>query len=366
MADPSARSSRPTIVFVTQVVDPDDPVLGFVLRQVRELAARDVDVVVVANEVRRVVDLGGAELITLGKESGAGRVRRFARFVRTVERVARERPPVTIVAHMCPIYLVAAALPARVRRARLVLWFAHPRNSWLLGLADLLADDVITSLPGAYPRPSRKVRVIGQAIDTTLFTSEPPCSGAGLRLLALGRTSPNKGYGVMFEAVRRVREGGHDVRLTVRGPATTDEEREHKATLVRLVGDLGLTGAVTVAEPVPHDAVPGELRTADALLNASIDGHADKAVFEAMASGRPVLVASAGFRELLAELPLNLTFAAGSADELTDRLLALASASAGTRARVGAALRARIEQHHSIGHWADAVAAIAAGSSAGE
>ena len=43
--------SLPSLLFVTQLVDPDDPVLGFVVDQIRALRA-DGGVIVVANEVR--------------------------------------------------------------------------------------------------------------------------------------------------------------------------------------------------------------------------------------------------------------------------------------------------------------------------
>jgi hypothetical protein len=40
---------------VTQRIDPDDPVMGFIVPQVRSLAAH-VDVLVIANKVRAVPD----------------------------------------------------------------------------------------------------------------------------------------------------------------------------------------------------------------------------------------------------------------------------------------------------------------------
>ena len=73
--------SMETLVFVTQLIDPDDPVLGFVVPQIRVLTER-FDVVVIANEVRRVPSDLSAEVVSLGKEHGAGRLTRGARFAR--------------------------------------------------------------------------------------------------------------------------------------------------------------------------------------------------------------------------------------------------------------------------------------------
>ena len=53
------------IVFVTQLLDPDDPVLGFVSRQLEVLHERVPDLVVIANEVRRIPDgLTGRDALT--------------------------------------------------------------------------------------------------------------------------------------------------------------------------------------------------------------------------------------------------------------------------------------------------------------
>lgn len=347
------------VVFVTQLLDPDDPVLGFSVGWIRALATRCERLVVIANEVRSVPPDLGADVFSLEKERGRGRLRRGVRYQRMLLRVARECRPEALVAHMCPVYLDLAAPIARAYSIRTLLWFAHNADHLTLRLAEQLADAVITSLPGAYPRPSPKVRVLGQAIDTDAvrFSPPPPLDG-GIRLLALGRTSPAKGFAVSIRAVELLREKGLDVALRIVGPSTTRIEEAHRAELQQLIDSLGLVSAVSLEGPVPPARVPELIAGSHVLVNTMAGGTGDKVVFEAMAVGRPPLVSNPAFQSVLEGLPLTLTFTEGNEHELAARIRDVAVADAAVGERTARELRRRVERNHSIAHWADGVVRV--------
>ncbi len=85
------------------------------------------------------------------------------------------------------------------------------------------------------------------------------------------------------------------------------------------------------------------------------EGATDKVVYEAAASCMPVLASNAGFADLL---PAELRFDRDDPEELAEKLRALADAD---RAAIGRELRARVEERHSVGHWADEVLRVAGG-----
>ncbi len=347
------------MIFVTQLIDADDPVLGFVVPQIRTLAAR-AEVIVIANEVRQVPTGFGAEVFSLGKEKGRGQAARGARYVATMNRVLRRSRPSAILAHMCPIYLTLAAPLARTYRVPTMLWFIHPDDSFSLHVAERLADVVITAFPGSYPRPASKVVPIGHAIDTESLAWAPsqPRDSAPLRLLALGRTSPVKGYDVMIRALEIARRTGARAELRIVGPSVTPSEHRHRAELRSLAEHLP-PGTVRIDEGISRGDVAAVLRGADVVLNATEAGSADKVVFEAMAVGRPVVASSPAFDPLLHDAPLPLQFPDGDADALAQCISTLASAPAAEIDRVGRALRQRIEREHSLEHWVTEVVALA-------
>jgi glycosyltransferase involved in cell wall biosynthesis len=345
-----------TIVFVTQLIDPDDPVLGFVVPQIEALAARCERLIIIANEVRAWTASRPYRVISLGKERGAGRMRRGIRYEVALVQASRGPRPVTVLAHMCPEYLNLAAPVARVLGMRTLLWYTHLSSSAALARADRLADGIITALPGSYPRPGRKVRAIGHSIDVDRFPVTEPPADHPRRLLALGRTSPNKGLAELIEAMAMARDAGADLRLAIIGPSTNDAERRHRGELEALVDTRGLRELVHIESSVSPRDIPDLLLRSSALVNLTDAGSADKVVFEAMAASRPVIVHEGAFRDLVADTPLRLTCT--DAASAADRLIELAGATPDVLAATGRLLRARVEQTHSLRSWADAVVAL--------
>lgn len=347
---------------MTQLIDPVDPVLGFTVGLVRALAAQFERIAVIANEMRSSPLLpANVEFVSLGKERGAGRLVRGARFQRELLRLLRDVRPDAFLAHMCPEYLVLAAPLAKWRHVSTLLWFAHPADSARLARAERLADVVLTSLPGSFPRRSSKVRVIGQAIDCHAFAqAEPPdrAPDEPLRLLALGRTSDSKRYDVAVGGISAARKAGTEVTLRVVGPSTTPAERANRETIERSIAALGLEPFVRLEPGVTPAEVPALLVGCDGLLNTTIDGSGDKVVLEAMSAGRPVLVSNPAFADLVSGLGVPLSFPTGDEKALGGAISTLAGLDRGTRSALGTELRERVLRGHSIDHWAESIGAV--------
>ena len=115
-----------SLVFVTQLIDPDDPALGFSSSLVAALAAELDHVDVVANEVRGAPPFpSNVRVHSLGKERGAGRLERGWRFERTVARLLSDRDDAALFAHMCPDYLTLATPIAKARLKSAGAWLCE-------------------------------------------------------------------------------------------------------------------------------------------------------------------------------------------------------------------------------------------------
>lgn len=341
-------------VFVTQLVDTNDPLLGFVIRWVKALESVFPRVTVVANEVRSHLD--GVAVVSLGKERSLGRARRTWHYLRAIERLTRDGRPF-VLTHMCPDYANIAAPVTMLRGVPLLLWFAHPARTWELRLAEKLVDAILTSLPGSYPGESSKLRVIGQATDVeTLVPSDLPPRGSEFRIAAIGRTSPSKGFETIIRAVGALRRTVPELRLRVVGPSSTLEEWRHRHELERLISRLDLGDVVRLEPGVPPEEVPRIIRESHALVNAMVAGSGDKVVFEAMALARPVIVSNPSFRALLDDLEPPLLFKQGDVEQLAARLRALVELEDARLGEVGHLLRRRVVDSHSLTTWARGVA----------
>lgn len=341
------------LLFVTQQVDPADPLLAATVPKVAALAERVDDVAVLALGGLPEALPGNVRVRTFG---ASRRALRGVRFEAALAAELRRRPlPDAIVAHMCPIYAVLAAPLARPLRIPLLLWYTHWHAHRLLRLATRLVDGVISVDRRTFPIDSPKVRAIGHGIDLRDFSCRPPGGNSVLHLLALGRYSPAKGLDTVLRAIRLARDRGLDVRLKTYGPVANALERDHREELGRLVGELGLEPHVALEGPVPRDRLPELFARSDALVNNMRAGATDKVVYEACASCVPAVASNPAFEELFAGLEPPLHFERDDPDGLARRLHALAAVSPEQRGRMGRALRRRVEERHSVSSWADGV-----------
>jgi glycosyltransferase involved in cell wall biosynthesis len=337
------------VVFVTQQIDPDHPNLGAAVSLVRALAGVVDEVAVVCLRAVDGVLPPNCRVHVVGSRS------RLVRGLRFAAALARELRPgrTTLVAHMSPIYAVLAAPVCRPLRIPVVLWFTHWRRSRVLLLAERLSTAIATVDATSVPVSSAKVVPIGHGIDVAEFPCrETPAAGLPLRALAVGRTSPAKDLEAIVAAVRLARGRDLDVRLEIRGPSETDEERAYRARLVELSGD-----GVAVEEPVSRRRLPEVLARADLVVNAADRGALDKSVFEACASCVPVLASNPGFAPLLGE---ELLFERGDVEGLAAKLAWFASLDVERRRELGRELRRRVERDHSARSWAERIVAAGA------
>jgi glycosyltransferase involved in cell wall biosynthesis len=326
------------IVFVTQRVDPAHPALGATVPMLRALAARVDEVSVLALSA-----VDGALPDNCRVRTFGGRVRpeRLARYEGALLAELRGRPE-RLVAHMAPVYAVLAAPPARALGVRTLLWFTHWKATRTLRLAERLVDRVVSVDRLSFPLASSKVEPIGHGIDLAQFPCAPERE-PGLRLLALGRTSPAKGLATVIRAVGQV-EGAS---LTIRGPSLTAEEQRHRVELERLAAGL----PVEIGDAVPRVQVPELFAAHDLFVNNMLPGAADKVVYEAAASCLPVLASNPSFAELVEPFPRD------DPGELARRLREFAALPVQERVRIGRELREQVAARHSVDTWADGILA---------
>jgi glycosyltransferase involved in cell wall biosynthesis len=339
------------LIFITQRVDPDDPFLGATVAKIRALAAHCDELVVFADSFAPCTLPVNVRKHAFASPSRTGRGLRFLRAL--VGELARRPRPIAVVAHMCPIYAVLAAPLARPLGVGVVLWYTHWKRTPDLAIASRLAHAIVTVDRASVPVESGNVVEIGHGIDVSAFGPADPRPADGVfRAVALGRYATSKGLETIIRAVGDARARGIDLRLTCHGPVGSAEEVAEQERLGALVERLGLSDSVRLAGPVPRSDVPTILARSDALVNNMRAGAADKVVFEACASARPILASNPSFGELVRGIEPDLLFQREDAEELGERLGALASLSGEQRQTIGDELRRRVVAAHSVESWA--------------
>ncbi len=344
-------------IFVTQRLDDESPMFAAAVPKAAALARRVDELVVVCDSATRVALPDNVRVRTFGARSRAARAARF-----NAALAAELRPrPVAAIAHMVPLYVLAATPVLRSLGVPVVLWYTHWDDHRVLRLSERVATAITSVDTRSFPFTSPKVHGTGHGIDLAQF---PPV-GATRRegpftALVAGRYAKRKGLTEVLRAARLLLDRGSDVRIVLRGPTMSPEEESVKRELERLAAELELGDAVELGGVVARAELPELFARVDALVCNHISP--DKIVYEAAASCLPVLVSHPAFDDILADVEPSLFFAHADPQSLADRLAGLAAAPLERRLEIGRTLRDRVAARHSVDHWAEAMLACASGA----
>jgi len=302
--------------------DADDPILGFTTRWVSALAERVEFIHVITMRAGRLALPGNVRVHSVGKEKGYSEPRRVVYFYGTLARLLHEERIDVCFSHMMPLFTVLSGPILKLMGIPIITWYAHPKVTWILRVAHCLSDRMVASVPTAYPYRRDKFIAVGQGIDTKLFSSdtgivpeEPPL------ILCPGRLSPVKDHRTLIKAIWLLRQRRHETfRVFVLGGPATARDESYAASLHQLVEQLGLEETVHFESAVKMAQLPRWYRLCAAAVNMTPTGSGDKVVLEAMACGRPIVVANEGFKETLWNYSDSFIYSFGEAKELAERL----------------------------------------------
>jgi glycosyltransferase involved in cell wall biosynthesis len=277
------------LLIVTQVVDKNDPVLGFFHRWIEEFAkyAESIEVICLKKGDFNVPT--NVRVHSLGKENGdKSRLRYSLRFLRLVWQLRRSYDNVFV--HMNPEYIVLAGPFWRLWGKRIALWYMHKSVTASLRLGVLYAHDIFTASERSMRIRTPKKRVMGHGIPVELIPEvPPPLSSCPVSLVTIGRISKIKRIDLLIAALQNLRSGGIDAKLTIIGGPAGDSGAKHAEALTAKVGEYNLEQHVHFAGPVPHARISTFFEDAHLFVHASDTGSLDKAVLEPLAAGLPVI-----------------------------------------------------------------------------
>lgn len=279
------------LLIITQKVNKDDPVLGFFHRWIEEFSKNVESVVVICLEKGDFNLPQNVKVVSLGKELGAGRIKRVINFYKYIWQFRKEYDSVFV--HMNPIYLCLAGWFFKILRKPAFLWYTHKNVDFKLKLAVYFAKKIFTASAESLRFRTNKKIVTGHGIDTNLFKPADLVSD-NKTILTVGRISEVKNVDKIIEIVSEL----NDFSLDIVGAPVRAQDFEYAKKLYVDVQKNNLSERIIFSGPIKHEELPEKYNKSHIFINLSRTGSLDKAILEAMSCGLQVISTNNAARNL--------------------------------------------------------------------
>lgn len=335
------------LLITTQAVDKNDPILGFFHGWICAFAKHFEHIYVICLKEGEHTLPANVTVLSLGKENGESNIKYIWRFYKYFTRVFFNERVDFVFFHMGEILNILAIPYFFLRKffnTKFVWWKTHGKIGVLGKVAYAFVDEVVTAGSNSFPVATKKVRVVGHAIDTDAFSpGGRKHEEKVLRILSVGRITPIKRNDIALLAYAEFKKNfDGQTHLNFVGPETDaiyKKELEHSIA-DNDIKDVIFTGAMS---PQDMNRVYG---VHDVLLHPAHEAGFDKAVIEAMSCGIIPLTSIPSFESMLS--PHGLHIRAGDVSAYAEALTKIASMHTTEREQLARGLRDYVVENHSI------------------
>ena len=325
------------LLIITQKVDKNDQLLGFFIDWIAGFSHKFEEVTVLCLEKGEFNLPENVEVISLGKDKNAPKLFWLFSFYKYIFRYRKQYD--TVFVHMNPIWVVLGSWYWHMAGKKVCLWYAHKAVTFKLKLAEKFFDVIFTSTFDGFRLNSKKVKVVGQGINTNLFKPDDLVKPIPETLISVGRIAFIKNYEPLIEAIKIIKDDGINVSLTIIGEPTMSADFKYQDKLKKMVKDMEIEERIKFVGKITNNNLPNYYKKNKVYVNLSHTGSLDKTILEAMASGCVVLSSNDSAKKFL---PSELIIKFENPNDLAEQI------KKAIRWDVGDELRDYVVKNHSL------------------
>jgi len=334
------------LLIITQVVDIDDSVLGFMHNWLEELAKRYKKLTVICLKKGKVNLPDNVKILSLGKEKSQSRIKYILNFYKYIWQTRKEYNKVLV--HMNKEYVLLGGLFWRLGNKKTHLWYNHVKGNFLSTIAGLLSNRIFFTSPFSYFSKWKKARQMPVGINTEIFKKNDNIQKNNNSILCLGRISPIKNVDVLIKAVELLDETGAEFKLSIVGePGENDDIYFQK--IKEMSSELEKKGKIEFLGKVENYKTPERYNRSEIYVNMTNSGSLDKTTLEAMACGSLALVCNKSFENIFPEdWHEYLIFEENNEQDLADKITQLIKLAKEKKASIMRKSREIVSKRHNL------------------
>lgn len=282
------------LALVTFELDEDHPALAWQAEVVAAFAKHCSQILVLTSRVGRFRQPNNVH-VELAPRGGAWW------FNPEFYRMCRQHQVEGVFVHMAMEWAYRLLPTCKALRLPVVMWYAHGTVTQRLRWAVRSADRIVTSTSEGCRVASNKIQVIGQGINTRVFSlldhRKPQ------EVLYVGRISPRKRIELLLETAHQLKKLGKPLPFRLVGPVLSCEDHAYEKRMRLLIRKWELEDVVSIEPAISRHQIPSLHNFALVHLSLSNTGSLDKTLLESLACGCPILTSNPAFRRLLRKFP---------------------------------------------------------------
>ena len=269
------------LLYFNLAVDETDTSLGFAVKWIETIAKKydHVDVV----SLKKVSNPVFSQSIKIyGPEPSKRKFRKYIYLFKKVKELCKENDYERCFSHMSPISVVVSSILLQKNNIKTTLWFTHPGPNFgikklILFLSFLFAEHIVTASTSSFPIKSKKVHVIGHAIDLVKFENNKKSYNLN-NFLILSRISSSKKLEIAIDGFLNSNFKNHS--LDIIGGTLNSNDKEYFKKLKKKYSQPN----INFLGKVDHKKLPEVLKKYDVHFNSARNGFYDKSVLETLSS----------------------------------------------------------------------------------
>ena len=312
--------NRTNLLYLNLSVDEKDVSLGFAKTWTNQFSENfeNVDIITlkktaVNNEYQNVRIYG------ISDDDKSTKLSKYIQIKKIIQKLTTETNYDLCFSHMSPLLLVLTSIYSKNKKTPKVLWYTHPKpkeisKRLILQLSLIFSNKVVTASKSSFPYKSKKVEIIGHAIDYELFHTERE-NLLNKDFIILSRISQSKNIEIAVDCFLNSKFKKNSI--TIVGDSVTSKDKEYKEFLENRYKN---NNNVLFKGKVPHNNLPTVLNNYSFHINATPSGFYDKSVLETLSACLFNFYSNTDYNKLFSDKLISFTNFKLSNSSLTENL----------------------------------------------
>ncbi len=271
------------LLYLNLAIDKNDTSLGFASSWIDEISKLYSNIDVVTLRLGGIPELP-KNIKLYGPKSSNNKFQKYIHLYREINNLLKTNKYSRCFSHMSPVSLFVASRLLNKHKIKSTLWFTHPGPSFslkklILYSAYKLSDNIVTASKTSFPFNSKKVNVIGHAIDTKNFKNIKKEYRIH-NFLILSRISKSKNLEMSIDAFLNSKFKNKNLDI-IGGPLNSNDEDYFNflSSKYNKYQNINFKGKIS------HNKLPTLLNNYDVNFNSAGDGFFDKSILETLSCG---------------------------------------------------------------------------------